>query len=399
MPIAIITNPSMGVKSPPAARGILPCNTAQAAILITVITGAVIAAALFVSPGAGGIQSSPSRNRLGASDTEPPPQRPYNPLKPRVAILFSGEPRWVTGISGNIYKHYILDRYDCDVYGSFGFKTEINTTQVEVFKAFYNPIAVDTNVDEDFPGLFARMFPPPAAPRYFSLFQAEWYKMFQRQVIMMYDSLRRVAITFDRTRGSREYDWILRARTDSVLTALPNLTTLPRGYLYFGMLHLSRGIPEWLRNEFYILPGNVPRALDLMRKGLDRMAPINLGEHPSSFVDETIFHDLVYDLGLQNISRVTDYIQNIVRSFRFCLHRSHDSKFNAATPPPFPFACPFTSAEHARRNNSADLRLQRQRSSLGRIRLYQARRVLELQPHSSAVVPYARRGHGRQSDR
>lgn len=247
------------------------------------------------------------------------PANPAASRRTRVAILFSGQPRFVTGIARATYQRFFLEPYDCDVYGAFGAKAGTNLTQyLDPFVAAYTPVAVDAYYDNEHE-LYDQMFPPPAKPAYHGIFNyfsdtgADPGNRFK--VVALFESLRRVADLFDRARGARQYDWIVRARTDNVITAALNLTALPPGYIYFADLTAIVNVPRHIKNELYVLPGNVPAALDVLRKGVGSLRRLNGPPHGASFCDENLFQRLVYDLRLDGIARVTDHLQRMVSRF------------------------------------------------------------------------------------
>lgn len=224
----------------------------------------------------------------------------------KVAILFSGQMRHLDGIAYESWKTFFLSQYDCDIYAYFGVQQiDAKTNQlVEEFKNLYNPLGIEIGVDND-KLLSDKVFSNDSVPTYSQLFQSLEMTRNRFNVMHIYYSMHRVATVFDKFKKNREYHWIVRARTDSVVAAMLDLSSIDRGYLYFSNLWNSYQNPNGLKNDFYIIPGNIPRAMNIMRKGF-----FLLNSFPGvSFVDENQFKAILSRLELNNqISRVTDQL-------------------------------------------------------------------------------------------
>lgn len=146
----------------------------------------------------------------------------------RIALLFSGQPRVVDGIVFKSIQTVFLSRYDVDVYAHFwdyADSSKTNTTareSIQKFKNQYSPkaIVVDPPLTDD-------EYSPNAVSSY------------QKSSYSMYASMKRVYTLFEAT-ADTTYDWIVRIRADSVIYRCPDLTTLPRGYIYVPDWHAPR---------------------------------------------------------------------------------------------------------------------------------------------------------------
>jgi hypothetical protein len=79
-----------------------------------------------------------------------------NIYKPKIALVFSGQPRFVNSKSYESIKKHLLDKYDCDVFAHFwksqskgyscaddiSFNKDIIVENVEVFKQLYKPVEI-----------------------------------------------------------------------------------------------------------------------------------------------------------------------------------------------------------------------------------------------------------------
>ena len=157
----------------------------------------------------------------------------------RVALLFSGQPRTVDGITFESIKATFLSRYQVDVYAHFWRYVDLDKAvstaadNIEKFKNQYSPKATAT----DRP-LTESEYPPNAITS------------LQKNSYSMYVSMKRVYELFEATNENIAYDWIVRIRVDSVIYRCPNLTTLPRGYIYAPKWHDN---PELVVNHTIIM--------------------------------------------------------------------------------------------------------------------------------------------------
>lgn len=160
--------------------------------------------------------------------------------KLRVALIFSGQPRCVGGISYDGFKKCILDRYDVDVYAHFwedveSAKSTSNAdVNIELFRKLYKPksLRVDPPLSA---GEFPLKFIQPHSPipltceNILKLDPSNW-AYWVRNCISMYTSMSRAYDIFES--ADIKYDWIIRTRTDCVLLRCPRLEALDSHYMY-----------------------------------------------------------------------------------------------------------------------------------------------------------------------
>lgn len=165
--------------------------------------------------------------------------------KPRVAVIFSGQPRCVDGLSYDSFKKCILDRYDVDVYAHFwgGLDSDKSSGNVahniELFKRLYNPKAIKVDPPlrgDEYPIEFVqRTSRRVITPNNVLNIPPSNGGSLLRNCISMYESMRR-AYDLHRNCGGT-YDWVIRTRSDCVLLRFPELEKLDPSYIYSPQWH------------------------------------------------------------------------------------------------------------------------------------------------------------------
>lgn len=191
--------------------------------------------------------------------------------KPRVALIFSGQPRCVDGISYEGFKRCILDRYDVDVYAHFWGDVESNKSSgtadanIERFKVLYNPKAMRVDPPlkpEEFPLSFLQPHSPiPLTTENILGVKSDNWAYWVRNCISMYTSMGRAYEIFES--ADVNYDWILRTRTDCVLLRCPKLESLDKQFLYAPNWHGDRN--PVIVNHALIVPPSIAPALFRIR--------------------------------------------------------------------------------------------------------------------------------------
>jgi len=199
----------------------------------------------------------------------------------RVALVFSGQPRCVQGISYEGFRTCILERYDVDVYAHFWEDIEPQksignaSTNIEAFKATYAPkvVRVDPALrNDEYPLSFIqRHSPVPLGSNDIVGMTSSNYAHWIRNCISMYESMSR-AYKLVKASGI-EYDWIIRARTDGVLLRFPRLDALDPKYMY---------APQWqprdwrmITNIVLIAPPSVAPTLFSIRDTVETLPDVS----------------------------------------------------------------------------------------------------------------------------
>jgi hypothetical protein len=191
--------------------------------------------------------------------------------KQRVALIFSGQPRCIEGLSYEGFRKCVLDQYDVDVYAHFwgDIETEKSigsaSANIELFKKLYNPKSIRVDpplLAEEFPLSFIQSHSPiPITQTNILQVQSTNWAYWIRNCISMYTSMSRAYDVFESS--GNQYDWIIRTRTDCVLLRCPRLEKLNPYYMY---------APDWhgphnpvIVNHALIVPPSIAPTLFRIR--------------------------------------------------------------------------------------------------------------------------------------
>lgn len=176
--------------------------------------------------------------------------------KKKVALCLSGYPRFHSGRSYESIKREILDKYDTDVFIHFWFSKDKNF--VYPFASWSNissPIEVPNNVEEELKTLYNPIDIISEEPKSFKQYYKEGDYLSMNMPSMFY-SLKMVdSMRFFYSRyKNKSYDFVVRARTDTLLSSLPDLHTLSRDTLYIPD---NCGNPLLFNDNFSICGGSI----------------------------------------------------------------------------------------------------------------------------------------------
>ena len=182
------------------------------------------------------------------------PHKAESPVRERVAVLFSGQPRPIMGTTHESW-HAVLNPalYDVEFFGHLWKSPGHEKSVEDIFTDAYSPVAA----------IFEDLIPESILlhdRNYTNTYGPDMPYRF----MSMFTSMKRVVELFEgyQARTAKKYDWIIRARTDSVVLSFPSLKRVERGFLYFeDMVPLGGGIitldhDEWMRDEIIIMSGN-----------------------------------------------------------------------------------------------------------------------------------------------
>lgn len=197
--------------------------------------------------------------------------------KLRVAVVFSGQPRCVDGVSYEGFQKCILTKYDVDVYAHFWNDVESNKTSgtaahnIERFEKLYSPKAIQIDpplTAEEYPLDFIQPHSPIPLTRdtLLGVDSSNW-AYWVRNCVSMYTSMGR-AYELCKNSGIK-YDWIIRTRTDCALLRFPLLEMLDRNHMY---------APNWhghtnpvIVNHALITPPDIADILFKIRETLESL--------------------------------------------------------------------------------------------------------------------------------
>jgi hypothetical protein len=237
------------------------------------------------------------------------------PRKLRVALLFSGQPRHVDGIAYEAYSRCVLDRgFAVDVFAFFwrdGGGDGKDASSIVDFARLYHPVAVET----------ATPIPPEVYlrgrtyPRQYD-YPATRDKTMKNHM-SMYTAMANVFSLWRNVSAAlgREYDILIRARSDGVWAACPDLGWLDPDYLYGPNWY--PGLPN-LVNHILVLPGrdaaapgSIAHTVFNIRDAIDEMY-----DEGVFIADENLMFALVDRSGFKNRTRligVSQYDPGITR--------------------------------------------------------------------------------------
>lgn len=217
--------------------------------------------------------------------------------KLRVAIVFSGQPRCVDGVSYEGFRKCLLERYDVDVYAHFWNDIESNKStgtvseNIRTFETLYRPkvIQIDPPLRaEEYPLAFIQPHSPVplTADTLLELNSSNW-AYWVRNCVSMYASMGR-AYELCKNSGIK-YDWIIRTRTDCALLRFPQLDLLDRSCIY---------APNWhghtnpvIVNHALITPPDIADTLFQIRQTLESLP----GHMDEAFVYNHLKHHGLID--------------------------------------------------------------------------------------------------------
>jgi hypothetical protein len=199
--------------------------------------------------------------------------------RPRVAILFSGQPRSVDGISYKSFQKCILEKYDVDVYAHFWGDIEMKKSSgstyenIETFKRLYNPKAIQVDpplTPEEYPIDFIQKYSSTPITRHnvFDIPYDRGWTAWVRNCISMYTSMQRVYDVF-KANTSSDYDWVIRTRTDCVLLRFPRLDSLDGQYMYAPNWHGNHH--PVIVNHTLILPPDIAPVMFNLRNTVENL--------------------------------------------------------------------------------------------------------------------------------
>lgn len=215
----------------------------------------------------------------------------------RVALIFSGQPRCIDGISYEGFRKCILEQYDVDVYAHFWGEVESDKSvgsasmNLERFKELYRPKAVQVD-----PPLLATEYPmafiqphsplPLTLENLLAIKPEHSWGYWVRNCVSMYTSMNRAYDVFLANKQS-DYDWIIRTRTDCVMLRCPRLDHLDPQYMY---------VPDWhgpasrsIVNHALIIPPSLAEPIFRIRNTLEGLRGCQ---------DEDYMYNNLWHLGL-----------------------------------------------------------------------------------------------------
>jgi hypothetical protein len=230
---------------------------------------------------------------------------------PKIAILFSGQARFFDSEPYDSIKKHLLDKYDCDVFCHFWWDNGIGLKyECSPWNGWEEiPIRSDT-----FQKLYD-LYKPKSIKWNFPLAREDCdfgYKTIHintpYNIRSMYTSLQRVYNHFEEFQNSKngcktKYDFIIRIRYDTIITAFPDLTKLNNEYLYVYDKYEDRimypedkypGISNIAINECWITNEENAKKLFQIKNHIE-----NLYSKTDVISDEQLFTEYVKQLNIK----------------------------------------------------------------------------------------------------
>lgn len=155
----------------------------------------------------------------------------------KVALLISGQPRFVRGPAYKTIKENILDKYNCDVFCHFWWNPEGGTYITAPWSTLGN-MPIPQNANEDIIELYSPKkikWDPPLNPKYIKrIYQRTCHPLSNYNLPSMYLSMKESYILMEEyiKETNVKYDCVIRLRYDAILTSFPNLNKLDEKFLY-----------------------------------------------------------------------------------------------------------------------------------------------------------------------
>lgn len=204
----------------------------------------------------------------------------------KIALLFSGQPRFVNSASYESIKRNFLDKYDCDVYAHFWFSPDTSTVYetapwstlgnitfpsdtIDVFSSLYSPKAISYDPPPTESEIVLRSYPKVSHPRN------------PYNVLCLFESQKRV---YRLVQNPEQYTYIIWLRPDLYIYRCPDLNEWDSSSIYLPGQDLSRNI---FNTNILFYP---PPQAKLFYEGLHKIDSICDSDILPKFNHEEIFY-------------------------------------------------------------------------------------------------------------
>lgn len=170
----------------------------------------------------------------------------------KVALVFSGQPRFVEQNGYLSTKSTFLDKYDCDVYAHFWFSK--GTLYETAPWSGLGALSIPDNAIDRFVQLYSpkgiHVEPPPREDEIVKrIYERSSNIRTPYNTFSVFTSHKRA---FDLIPYPEDYDFIIRHRTDNIILRIPDLTTLSKDCIY----RITQAEDRKVYNDsFAIFPG------------------------------------------------------------------------------------------------------------------------------------------------
>jgi hypothetical protein len=218
----------------------------------------------------------------------------------KVALCLSGQPRFHNGESYNSLKREIIDKYNTDTFIHCWVSKNQNFVYPFATWSTIKELKISTNIVEDLKKLYNPVSILKEEPREFSVLNNDNY--LSNNMPSMFYSLKKADEL--RQRYNENYDFVIRARTDTLLNSLPDLNNLDKNTIYIPD---NCGNPVLFNDNFSIAGGNIA---DKMYNVFDNI--IIYSEEGLDYSPEKMWTSHLFQTGVQ-IKKINGDCQSFVR--------------------------------------------------------------------------------------
>lgn len=164
----------------------------------------------------------------------------------KIALLLTGQPRFLTGESYDSIKRELLRNYDVDIFCHTWWKD--NASYITAPWSGLGTIKIEGDIPQIIENIYSPKilsFDPPMLPSSFE--GLDYYKNTSHQstpynLSSMYLSIYKCYEIFRDFCDSNNvtYDWVIRMRYDGIIDKFPDLNTLKKGQIYVSDYHGNR---------------------------------------------------------------------------------------------------------------------------------------------------------------
>jgi hypothetical protein len=221
----------------------------------------------------------------------------------KLALLFSGQPRFINSASYDSIKRNFLEKYDCDVYAHFWFSPDPTTVYetsewstlgnltfptdtIDVFTSLYSPKAISYDPPPKESEIVLRPYPKVSNQRT------------PYNFLCLNESQKKV---YQLVQTPEQYTFIIWIRSDSYIYRLPDITEWNPSSIYLAGQDLSRNV---FNVSILFLP---PLQAKLFYEGLYKIDSICDSDILPKFVHEEIFYCILQVQGLLSSIQIIPY--------------------------------------------------------------------------------------------
>ena len=149
----------------------------------------------------------------------------------KVALLFSGQPRFITGPQYSVIKECLLDRYDCDVFCHYWWIRDQKNEYITSSWSGLGKYEIDANqpIDQILENLYQ-----PKKTSYDAPLEQNTANVVEYNIRSMYTSMYKCYQLYEDYSSTHniKYDWVIRSRPDYALNVIIPFNQLSNEHIY-----------------------------------------------------------------------------------------------------------------------------------------------------------------------